>query len=171
MILGLGLEIAGYIGRVMAHNNPFSFNAFLIYIIFLTLGPAFLTAAIYLCLARIVVVYGETNSRFKPRTYSIAFMISDLVALVLQAAGGAIAASAAGTNANTAQKGINIMIAGLAWQVASLTIFAVVAADFAFRVMKGKGLPNPAFLELRSSFKWTAFLWGKLFPYPSYHKH
>lgn len=29
MVFGLALEIAGYIGRVMLHDNPFEFNNFL----------------------------------------------------------------------------------------------------------------------------------------------
>ena len=161
MFFGLGLEAAGYAGRVMAHSNPFEFNAFLIYIVCLTIAPAFITAAIYLCLARIMVVYGESNARFKPRTYSLVFMFSDFVALVLQGAGGGIAATAAGDDENQAQMGINIMIAGLAWQVASLILYMAACADFAMRVRAGKGVANPAFLDLRASRKWTLFLGGK----------
>jgi len=89
--LGMLTEIIGYIGRIMMHNNPFSKNNFLMYLVTLTIAPAFLSAAIYLCLARIVVVYGEERSRFKPRTYTILFCSSDFLALLLQAAGGAIA--------------------------------------------------------------------------------
>jgi hypothetical protein len=89
--LGTLTEIIGYIGRIMMHNNPFSKNNFLIYLVTLTIAPAFLSAAIYLCLARIVVVYGEERSRFRPRTYTILFCSCDFLALLLQAAGGAIA--------------------------------------------------------------------------------
>jgi hypothetical protein len=159
--IGSAFEAVGTLGRVMAAYQPFKFNPFLIYIIFLTIGPAFLSAAIYLCLARIIVVFGESNSRFKPRTYSIMFMISDFVALVLQGAGGGIAAVAK-DDKDKAQKGINIMIAGLAWQVASLTLFAVAAGDFAWCVKNGRGSANPKFLKLRSSTKFRGFLWGKL---------
>lgn len=162
MFFGLVLEAVGYGGRIMAHANPFAFNPFLIYLICLTIAPAFLSAAIYLCGARIMVVYGISNARFKPRTYSLVFMFSDFVALVLQGAGGGIAATASGdSNQNKAQSGINIMIAGLAWQVVSLLIFAISCADFSIRVRKGKGLANPAFLDLRESAKWKGFLWGK----------
>ena len=161
MGFGLGLEAVGYVGRIMARSNPFAFNPFLIYIICLTIAPAFLTAAIYLCLARIIVVYGEGNARFKPRTYSIVFMFSDFVALVLQGAGGGIAATASDGDASGAQAGINTMIAGLAWQVISLLIFAAACADFAVGVRKGKGRTNPSFLDLRTTGKWQGFLWGK----------
>jgi hypothetical protein len=89
-MLGMVTEVIGYIGRVMMHSNPFN-DSFLLYLVTLTIAPAFLTAAIYLCLARIVVVYGEEWSRFKPRTYTILFCTCDFLALLLQAAGGAIA--------------------------------------------------------------------------------
>ena len=163
MFFGLGLETAGYVGRIMGHWNPFAFNPFLIYLICLTIAPAFLSAAIYLCLARIIVAYGQDNSRFKPRTYSIVFMVSDFVALVLQGAGGGIAATAAGKSESQAQAGINIMIAGLVWQVASLLLFALACGDFAWRVRKGKGegLASSSFLDLRDSAKWKGFLYGK----------
>ena len=32
MICGLILEILGYLGRIMLHNNPFSFDSFLLYV-------------------------------------------------------------------------------------------------------------------------------------------
>lgn len=80
MIGGLVLEIIGYGSRIQMHYNPFLFNPFLMYfplskppdeiahinsyLICLTIGPTFLSAAIYLCLARIIVVYGEQHSRF-----------------------------------------------------------------------------------------------------------
>lgn len=35
MVCGLILEIIGYIGRVMLHSNPFNFNAFLMFVLFL----------------------------------------------------------------------------------------------------------------------------------------
>lgn len=30
MVAGCGLELAGYAGRIMLHDNPFDFNAFLV---------------------------------------------------------------------------------------------------------------------------------------------
>ena len=72
----------------------FNFNAFLINLVPLTIAPAFITASIYLCLSRIVTLYDPTISvsRLKPLTYSYIFVTADFVSLLLQAAGGAIAA-------------------------------------------------------------------------------
>jgi hypothetical protein len=45
------------------------------YLIPLTIGPILLAAAIYLCLARLVVVYGEHLSAMKPRSYTLIFCV------------------------------------------------------------------------------------------------
>src|ERR1700761_7880325 len=42
LVFGLALEIVGYAGRIMLHNDIFDKNAFIVYLIGLTIGPAFL---------------------------------------------------------------------------------------------------------------------------------
>jgi len=156
MIGGVGLEIIGYVARVQMHYNPFKDEAFQMYLICLTIAPAFLSASIYLCLARIVVVYGEGLSRIRPRTYTILFITCDFISLVLQAAGGGLAATANTKSADW--EGIHIMIAGLAFQVASLALFLLLCAEFAWRVHRAGSWTDPSFASLRSTFKWKGFL-------------
>lgn len=48
MVFGLVLEIVGYVGRIMMHNNPFNGDAFLMYLVTCTIGPALFTAAVCL---------------------------------------------------------------------------------------------------------------------------
>jgi hypothetical protein len=136
MFFGLVGEIIGYIARILLYQNPFdpSGNNFLIYIVCLTISPAFLSAAIYLCLGRIVVVFGEQISRLRPRTYTLIFCGCDFFSLVLQAAGGGMTSSAKTYTAQ--QTGINVMLAGLSCQVASLFIFAVMSLEYLFRLYK-----------------------------------
>lgn len=123
----------------------------------MTIAPAFLAASIYLCLARIVVVYGESISRIKPRTYTILFMSCDFISLLLQAAGGAIAASA--NTVKDTDLGVNIMIAGLSFQVVSLVLFIGLSCDFAWRVRNAAEMSlNQRFGALRESKKFRAFL-------------
>ena len=114
----------------------------------LTIGPTFISAAIYVCLARVVVVYGEQYSRFKPRTYTLTFIICDFISLVLQAAGGAIADQAA--DAVEENMGVHIMVAGLSLQVASLMLFAALSAEFAWRLRINKeSSPSVKSLQFR----------------------
>jgi hypothetical protein len=94
LFLGITLEIVGYITRILLHYSIFNKDDFILYLIFLTIAPAFISAGIYICLSRIIMLYAPNLSRFKPRTYTIAFCSSDLISLILQGAGGAIAATA-----------------------------------------------------------------------------
>ena len=135
MILGCVTEVLGYTGRIISWNNPFSLNGFLIQICCLTLAPAFFTAAIYFCLADIVQHVSVEASRLKPNTYAKIFIPCDFVSLVLQGAGGGLASVASQNNEN-AQPGTNVMVAGLAFQVASLTLFLVLTCEYFWRVRK-----------------------------------
>ncbi|CAL8583681.1 phospholipid-translocating ATPase rsb1 [Xanthoria parietina] len=135
---GLVLEVVGYVGRIQIHNNPFDSDPFLMYLVTLTIAPCFLTAAIYLSLSRIIITYGTSLARFKPRTYTIIFICCDVFSLVLQAVGGAIADTA--DTKSLTDAGINIMIAGLVFQVVSLTLFAGLCAEFFWSVKKHGGV-------------------------------
>jgi len=138
MAFGLVGEVVGYIGRVMLHNNIFDFNAFLMYLIPLTIAPAFITASIYLCLARVIYILDPSlvHTRLTPMTYTKIFVTFDFISLVLQGAGGGVAATADNDKAMN-DMGVNIMIAGLAFQVISLVIFSCLCCDFAWRLYKG----------------------------------
>jgi hypothetical protein len=92
--MGLCLEVLGYAGRIMMHFNPFLKSNFLLYLIDLTIAPVFMAAGVYLCLARIVMVYGEELSWIKARSYTLIFCCCDFFSLVLVALGGGIAAEA-----------------------------------------------------------------------------
>ncbi|EXJ56921.1 hypothetical protein A1O7_07265 [Cladophialophora yegresii CBS 114405] len=156
MLCGLALEIVGYIGRIMLHDNIFDKNSFIIYLIGLTIGPAFLTAAIYLCLGRIITLYAIELSLLSPRAITLIFVFCDFVSLLLQAAGGAIA-STSDTEADN-QVGINVMIAGLASQVVSLVIFIAICAHFGWKVLKNPIKLDPQFTTLRNSRRFKGML-------------
>lgn len=125
----------------------------------LTIAPAFIAGSIYLCLARIIVVFGANLSRFAPRTYTITFVTCDFISLLLQAAGGAIASSA--NTASSNQLGVNIMIAGLSFQVASLLLFILLCAEFGWRVRQHPHETDPRFASVRSTKMFKAFLISK----------
>ncbi|GKT96269.1 parasitic phase-specific protein psp-1 [Colletotrichum tofieldiae] len=52
MICGCVLEIVGYVGRLLIHDNPFDFEGFLMQIICITVAPVFFSAAIYVLLSQ-----------------------------------------------------------------------------------------------------------------------
>lgn len=135
----------------------------------MTIAPVFFTAAIYLTLARIIVHYGIHNSRLSPKTYSITFMTSDVIALILQSVGGGIADQAstkAGRN-----EGVNIMVAGLSFQVVSLLLFMSLAAEFFLKVKKERS--QMSFGKPASPKGYKSFVYGtslSLFLPPSTNK-
>ncbi|KAF4957781.1 hypothetical protein FSARC_11190 [Fusarium sarcochroum] len=154
MLCGHILEIIGYVARIRMH---FGEKGFLMYIVTITIGPAFFSAAIYLCLARIIAVYGQHLSRFTPRTYTITFMLSDFIALALQAAGGAILGGE-DQSTSTRDTGMAIMKTGLISHLAFITLFIALAGEFGFRAYRRRDNWNPDFGQLRSAWRFKTFL-------------
>ncbi|RDI87016.1 ATP-dependent helicase [Venturia inaequalis] len=156
MVCGLLLEVVGYAGRIMLHDNPFDFNNFIIYLVTLTIAPAFLTGALYICLSRIIVVYGQQISRFSARTYAIIFMASDFISLLLQGAGGGLAATA--KDKAGSDTGRDIMVAGVTFQVISLLIFMAFWTEFVYRLSRtSESAKDIRFIELRDTKKFARF--------------
>lgn len=144
VLLGCFCEVIGYIGRILMSNNPFDGNGFLIQICCLTIGPAFFAAAIYFTFGDIVRGVSLRASRLKPTHYWRIFIPCDVISLTLQGTGGGMASVASDNNDRPAtQRATNIMIAGLAFQVASMAAFILLSLDYAWRVRKlEKGLPH-----------------------------
>jgi hypothetical protein len=64
-------------------------------LIYLSLGPVFFCAALYLLLSQIIIIYHSKDvSWLKPRNYAIFFVLCDVIALILQSAGGALTSMA-----------------------------------------------------------------------------
>ncbi|KAF5559151.1 RTA [Fusarium phyllophilum] len=152
MFCGHVLEMVGFAARIRMH---FGQSGFLTYIVTITIGHAFFSAAIYLCLARIITVYGQSYSRFSPRTYIITFMLFDFVALVLQATGGSMLGS---DERDTINVGLKVMKAGLAAHLAAISIFVILASELAFRIFRRQEGWYPKFRQLQRSWRFNLFL-------------
>lgn len=136
------------------------------YLVPLTVSPALLTGGIYVCLSRVVVAVGADYSRIRPKMYTYIFVGCDLLSLVLQSIGGAIASMARKQEAT--DLGVHIMIAGLISQIVSMIIFFVLWGDFALRVRKAKAAGKldsraPLYDTLRAGrmfhwFQWSLFI-------------
>lgn len=125
----------------------------------LTLAPAFWSAAIYLTLMHKVNVLGSQYSLIRAKRYPYIFVTCDIIALVLQGAGGGISATA--KIASKIDMGSDIMMAGIVWQVITLTVFGLTSAHFLLRI---KGAPKEELaFEAQSSWKsqkFWSFTWG-----------
>ena len=139
IFLGSGMETAGYVGRVLMNSNPWSQPAYRLQIIMLILAPSFASACVNLTLKHIVLVFGAKQSRLRPAWYTWLFISLDLVSIVTQAIGGALAASAASTdrtNVPLLNAGNDVILVGIAMQVAQLIAFASVTLEYIHRTRK-----------------------------------
>ncbi|KAK5046221.1 hypothetical protein LTR84_008364 [Exophiala bonariae] len=158
MLAGILLELMGYTARIFMNKDRSSREAFLLDNITLILGPAFLAASIYLCMGHLVKVYGEHLSALKSRTYLLIFVACDLLNLILQGMGGGICSTQ--QQPKGIQAGINIVIAGLATQVASLFIFILCCLHFANNVRRQSSKKLSDCEHVRQSRSFRAFLFG-----------
>ncbi|KAL2071775.1 hypothetical protein VTL71DRAFT_13010 [Oculimacula yallundae] len=135
LFIGCGLEFAGYIGRILMHSNPWSQDTFRLQIVALILGPSFIAAGIDLTLKHLVIYFGPQYSLLKPALYTWLFIGLDVFSILLQAAGGGLAASGE-SNRKLLTTGNNVILAGIALQVFQLVGFGIVSVYYAFNVYR-----------------------------------
>ncbi|KAJ4523183.1 hypothetical protein HRR78_000676 [Exophiala dermatitidis] len=149
LVIGCFGEAVGYIGRVIMHSNPWSGAGFKTQICCLVLAPSFLAAGIYVTLKHLVIYCGAENSRLKPRLYPWLFIGCDFGSIVLQAIGGGTAAAAGdhGSNRKLLDVGNGLIVAGIAFQVATMGVCGLLMLDFFIRFQKAKKLKSAAHSE------------------------
>jgi len=137
VLCGVG-EIIGWIGRLWSSTQelPLSQDPFLMQIVCTIIAPTFMTAGMFFVFGRIINMVGSEYSRLTPKVYGLVFVGADVVALVIQAVGGAKAASA--DTPDQSETGAKIMVAGIIIQMAAITLYIVVQAEYLFRVFTNK---------------------------------
>lgn len=140
MVLATFGEAVGYGGRLMMNKNPWDSDGFKMQICCLVLAPSFVAAGIYLTLKHLVLYCGPEHSRLKPRLYPWIFIGFDFGSIVLQAIGGGIAAAAGDRAANPQllDVGNGLIVAGIATQVATMAVCALLMLDFFLRFRKAR---------------------------------
>ena len=138
----------------------------------LTIAPAFFTAAIYITLGQWYVqilalfhtvilvqplmipsVIALGSPRLNPKLYAYIFIPSDIIALALQGSGGGLSAG------HSHQTGVDLSLAGLSFQVASLTVFSVLALDWIRHWRSCRSINDPIVLPGRfKAFAWLLVL-------------
>lgn len=153
LALGLGtfLEMAGYIGRVIMNDNPWSQPGFKLQICCLVLGPSFVAAAIYLTLKHFVLYCGPEYSPLEARLYPWVFVGCDFGSIVLQAVGGGLAAAAGTKNVSLINAGNGLIVAGIAFQVATMIACGVLVVVFTVRYRKARS--QHAAMSEKSSYQ------------------
>ncbi|KAI1804175.1 RTA1-domain-containing protein [Daldinia bambusicola] len=133
---GCILEFAGYIARVLLHNNPWNSDAFQTQICAIILAPTLICISIYLTLKHVTLSVNPALSRLRPRLYPLIFVPADVSCLILQAIGGSLAASAGYDNPDLLLSGDRVIIAGIALQSAVLGFFGIMCVDYFLRARK-----------------------------------
>ncbi|KAB5588697.1 RTA1-like protein [Ceratobasidium theobromae] len=124
-------ELLGWAGRYWGHVNPHNGDAFMMQICTTIIAPSFMTAAMFLILPKIINELGAQYSRMPARMYSIVFITADVTALVIQAVGGAMASIA--DTLESANRGGNIMLAGIIIQLVAVVLYTILAIEFIVR--------------------------------------
>ncbi|KAJ7454178.1 RTA1-domain-containing protein [Mycena latifolia] len=112
-LCGVG-ELVGWSGRLWSSSSPSLHDPFMMQVVATVISPTPLIAVNFVLLAWIVTLLGPCYARLSPTAYTVLFVSCDVVALLVQAAGGGIA-SGASTRAGT-QLGAHIMLGGIVFQ-------------------------------------------------------
>lgn len=164
--LGLGCagEAAGYGGRLMMYNNPFSSAGVQLQICLLIISPAFVSASIYITLKHMVINFGEEWSRLSPAWYTYIFITGDIISLLLQGAGGGIAASA--DNRSSLQDvGTNLMIVGVIFQVVILAVFGYFLGEYTLRTYRRRSQLSDKSMRLLNKTGFHCFVFAIVLAY------
>lgn len=132
---GCILELAGYVGRVLLDANPWAEGPFELQICTIILAPTLVCASIYITLKHLALALHPGLSRVPPARLPFFFVPADVSCLVVQAAGGSLAAQGT-SNLALLQAGDRIIIAGIALQVVVLLVFGATCLDYYVRVRR-----------------------------------
>ncbi|KAI0022848.1 RTA1-domain-containing protein [Xylariomycetidae sp. FL0641] len=148
--LGSVLELTGYVARIQGYHDPWAVDGWTIQYALITLGPIFMTAAIYVSIGRLADHLGRGRFNIRPRLYPRVFIPSDIVALLIQAAGGGISISE--TKGDKQVTGVStgsiITVIGLVFQVVSLFVFFVLFLGVAIPSGILRRRDTPAYAEV-----------------------
>lgn len=117
---------------------------------------AFFAAAIYLTLKHAILTIGGQYSRLPAKYYTWIFILCDLFSLILQGAGGGLAATA--DSDSSASTGNNLMMAGIVFQVFTLLIFACLSGEYFYRALSRRSEWSQSVVNLVSSKRFKLFV-------------
>ncbi|SPO01740.1 related to YER185w, Rta1p [Cephalotrichum gorgonifer] len=135
LTISSAIELVGWIGRTWSSKCPYNKIAFLLQITTLVVAPVFIAAGIYVTLGYLITEVGPRYSVLRPRTYLWSFCIADAVSLLIQS-GGAGLASAATNNGKDPEPGARMMVGGIIFQLACVTLFTVLFVIFIWRTRR-----------------------------------
>lgn len=158
----------GYAARVPLNANPWNSQAFQTQICAIVLAPTLTCISIYLTLKHLTMALNPSLSRLRPKLLPYIFVPADVSCLLVQAIGGALAASGGRTNRRLVDDGNRAIIAGIALQVVVLLAFGAMSLDYwlrARRWVRSGADVTPAALALWNDKKFRTFGYAVLGAY------
>ncbi|GAA5837644.1 hypothetical protein JCM11251_002032 [Rhodosporidiobolus azoricus] len=135
-LLGAALQIFGWTERFLAADDVQV--GYVEQLATLTIAPTFFSATIYALFSMLTASQDPTLLPFmSPKKYMWCFIVVDFVTLVIQAAGGAIAAIT--DDQSTFEMGCNIMLAGIILQLITTLIFLTAFSIYYHRLRAARG--------------------------------
>ncbi|TFK46776.1 RTA1 like protein, partial [Heliocybe sulcata] len=161
IVAGAAGEVVSWTGRLWSNHNVLLDVPFKMQLVSLVIAPTPLLAAIFIILGRTIDRLGPQYSRLSPRWYSIIFVsclspfgnLTDVIALLLQAAGGG---AASGTTENSINLGSHLLLAGIAFQLGAMSIFMILATEFLLRYYLDRPMGRVATAKLDSGVTFSA---------------
>ncbi|KAJ7648938.1 RTA1 like protein-domain-containing protein [Mycena polygramma] len=133
------LEILGWSARLWSSFNPTKLLPYEIQCVAPLPCPTPLIAADFMILGRIISRLGPRYSRLSPKLYSIIFCSCDIISLTVQGYGGASASLAVGKS-ESPDHGAHIMLVGILFQMVTISVYILLAAEFFIRFFMDKPL-------------------------------
>ncbi|KZT61020.1 RTA1 like protein [Calocera cornea HHB12733] len=135
LVAGGLTETLGWTARTWSSHSPDNISPFIMQMTTTIIAPSFMTAGNFLILGILLSRFGPQYSRLSPKWYSIVFVTADLIALIVQAVGGATASIAVQeVPRQSPDNGAHIMLGGIFLQIVAMTIYAVLGLEFFIRV-------------------------------------
>ncbi|KAF5388158.1 hypothetical protein D9615_000468 [Tricholomella constricta] len=135
MVIGGYCFAFGLSTRFGLHFHPQSKGLYIVQYLFVVLSPCAFIAADYVLLGQLARHLGADQHLTVPaRWITVAFIMSDVTTFLIQAAGGALSASA--NSLHTNYVGSRIFLAGLIAQLVSFVSFTCLYILFLYRVHK-----------------------------------
>ncbi|KAF6748225.1 RTA1 like protein-domain-containing protein [Ephemerocybe angulata] len=141
------MDLLGWGGRLWSYYDVLNSTPFQIQITCAILAPTPLLAATFVMFGQIINRLGSIYSRLTPKQYTILFCTCDVVSLIVQGVGGGLAASADVEAGESPDLGGRIMLGGIAFQLAVITVFNICVAEFMWRYITNRPLRPATYSE------------------------
>ncbi|TLS23944.1 hypothetical protein PpBr36_08362 [Pyricularia pennisetigena] len=157
LVAGILLEIIGHIGNILLRDNLASRPFFTMYMVGSITGPTFIAAAVYAVLPHILSVYGTRFCEIpSPLWLGLLFFGFDVFTLAFQIVGCVFTVD--GIARPEMSQGVNILLAGLAIQVASLLLYFGVYYGFVSRISRHRNRLEEKHSHIYLSQRFRIFL-------------